>query len=120
MPGDGVVLYLVGQGPPGNDRATLDQLRSQFAHNAWEPSLVNAYWRAPDELHVGLDSDDRRIAMAACSDLTDLVKERTSVGPDGVIYTYHFSDGTLFISDQSGNLLVTNFLYTNSGCSWRR
>ena len=104
---------------PRNDPATLDQLRSQFVQSAWVSSLVSAHWDAPDVLHVGLDRDDRRLALAACSDLIDLVKVRTSTGPDGVTYTTTYSDGSLFIVDRSNNIMMTNFLSFHSGCRWR-
>jgi hypothetical protein len=114
-----VVIYVAGAHPPRNDQATLDQLRSQFAQSAWKLSLVSAYWDSSDDLNVGLDSDDRQIALAACSDLIDVVKERISTGPDGVPYTVTSSDRSLFIFDRSSHILVTNFLSNNSGCRWR-
>lgn len=117
--GPAVLTYVTEHQRSRNDQATLDQLRSQFAQSTWAPSLVSAYWDAPDDLNVGLDSDDRQLALAACSDLIDLVKVRTSTAPDGVTYTTTYTDGSLYIVDRSNNILVTNFLGMNSGCRWR-
>ena len=117
--GGWVVAYVIGAQPLRNDQATLDQLRSKFAQSAWSANLVSAYWDSSDNLKVGLDSDDRQIAMVACSDLTDVVKERTGTGPDGVPYTATSSDRSLFIFGRSRHILVTNLLSKNSGCRWR-
>jgi hypothetical protein len=117
--GPAVPTYVTEHQRPRNDQATLDQLRSQFAQSAWVSSLVSAYWDAPDDLNVGLDSDDRQLALAACSDLIDLVKVRTSTGPDGVTYTTTYSDGSLYIVDRSNNIMMTNFLSLHSGSRWR-
>lgn len=113
-----VALYLFAGGPPRNDQATLDELRSQFAQSAWEPSLASAYWSGPDDLEVSLDSDDRQLAMAACADLTDIVHVRTSTGPGNVTHTIHSSSGLLFIKNQSDEIIVSN-LSNDAGCQWR-
>ena len=101
-----LVAHLVDDQPPRNDPATLDGLRSQFAPSEWAPHLVSAYWSGPGDLGVRLDSDDRKLAMAACADLTDVVR-RTG------------ADGTLFISNRSNHLMVSNILSNNAGCQWR-
>lgn len=116
--GERVFLHFVDDGPPRNDQAALDELRSQFAQSAWEPSLVTAYWKEPDVLFVSLDRDDRQLAMAACADLTDIVQTRTSVGPGDVTYTIHYPDSTLFITNQSNDIMVSN-LSNGAGCQWR-
>jgi hypothetical protein len=113
-----VVSNVFDGGPPRNVQAVLDELRSQFAQSAWEPSLASAYWGGPDDLEVSLDSDDRQLAMAACADLTDIVRVRTSTGPGNVTYTIHNSNGTLFIKNQSNDIIVSN-LSNNAGCQWR-
>lgn len=121
--GGRAVLSAVTSGPPGNDQASLDQLRSQFAQRPWESSLISATWSSSGSLTAGLNSDDRRLALQACSDLIDIVHWRTSVGPsmgpDGAVYTYINDDGELFVLDRSSNVLVTNFRYLHSGCRWR-
>jgi hypothetical protein len=116
--GGRVVLLLVTGGPPRNDQAALDELRSQFSEAVWEPSLVSAYWSGPGDLEVSLDRDDRQLAMAACADLAQVIQVRTSTGPGGVTYTIHYSDGTLFILDQSKDIMVSN-LSNGAGCQWR-
>jgi len=117
--GPAVLTYVTEHQRSRSDPATLDELRSQFAQSAWVSSLIGAYWDSPDDLNVGLDSDDRQLALAACSDLINLVKVRTSTGPDGVTYRTTYTDGSLYIVDRSNNILVTNFLSMNSGCRWR-
>jgi hypothetical protein len=116
-----VVIHVVDQGPPRNDQATLVQLQSQFLQSAWEPSLFSAYWQGGEDhtLYVGLDTDDRRLALAACSDLWGVVTDWPSTSPSGVTYRYEYSDASLFISDRSGNLLVTSFRGSRASCSWR-
>jgi hypothetical protein len=116
--GGQVVLHFLTDGPPRNDQAALDELRSQFPDTAWEPSLVTAYWREPDYLQVSLASDNRKLAMAACADLSQVIQVRTSTAPGNVTYTIHYPDGTLFILDQSGEMLVSN-LSNGAGCQWR-
>ena len=116
-----VVIHVIDRGPPRNDRATLDQLQSQFSQSAWEPSLFSAYWRAGEDrsLYVGLDTDDRQLALAACSDLWGVVTNWPSTSPSGVTYHYEYSDASLFISNRSGALLVTSFRGSSASCSWR-
>lgn len=116
--GSRVALRVFDSGPPSNDRAALTELRSQFAWSAWEPSLVSASWSGSGDLVVGLDSDDRRLAMAACADLTNVVRARTSTGPGNVTYTIDNSDAVLFIENQSSDIMVSN-LSNNAGCQWR-
>jgi hypothetical protein len=112
-------LSKIGHGPPRNDQASLDQLRSQFPQSDWGPNLISAYWESPGDLRLGFNSDDRRLALAACSDLIGVVQRHTITGPDGDSVTYDNDDGSLFIVDRSNNILVTNFLHLHSGCRWR-
>lgn len=74
-----------------------------------EPSLISAYWPAPNDLDVSLDIDDRTLALTACTDLIDIVKERSSLGPDGTVYTYTSDDVSLFIWDRSSDLSGNKF-----------
>jgi hypothetical protein len=101
-----LVAHLVDDQPPRNDPATLEKLRSQFAPSAWAPHLVSAYWSGSGDLGVSLDGDDRKLAMAACADLTEVVRRAGS-------------DGTLFITDRSNEIIVSNILSNNAGCQWR-
>jgi hypothetical protein len=116
--GSRVALKVFDGGPPGNDQAAFEELRSQFAQSAWEPSLASAYWSGPDDLVVSLNSNDRRLALAACADLTGIVQVRTSTGPGNVTYTTDYGDGILFIENQSKDIMVSN-LSNNAGCQWR-
>lgn len=113
-----IVSHVVDSGPPRNDQAALEELRSQFAQSAWEPSLASAFWSGPGDLEVSLDSGDRRLVMAACADLTEVIQVRTSAGPGNVTYTVHYSNGTLFIKNQSNDIMASN-LSNNAGCQWR-
>jgi hypothetical protein len=113
-----VFLHFVADGPPANDQAALDELRTRFSQSAWEPSLVTAYWKEPDVLFVSLDREDRRLAMAACADLTDIVQTRISVGPGDVTYRIHYPNGILFIENQSNDIMASN-LSNSAGCQWR-
>jgi hypothetical protein len=117
--GSAVLTYVTKHQKLHNDQATLDRLRSQFARSPWEPSLISAYSRSPEALYVGLSSDDRQLALAACADLIAIVKTQTSTGPGGVTYTITHTDASLFILDRSNNILVTNFLSLDTGCRWR-
>jgi hypothetical protein len=101
-----LVAHLVDDRPPRNDPATLVKLRSQFASSGWAPHLVSAYWSTPGDLGVRLDGDDRKLAMAACADLTEMVRRAGG-------------NGTLFIADRSNELMVSNILSNNAGCQWR-
>jgi hypothetical protein len=114
-----VVSNVFDSGPPRNDQAALDELLAQFPQSAWEPSLVSAYWSGPGDLSVSLDSDDRQLAMAACADLTEVIQVRTSTGPGDVTYAIHYSDGTLFIKNQSNDIIMVSNLSNNAGCQWR-
>jgi hypothetical protein len=114
-----IVIHLAANQPPRNDQTTLDQLRSQFAQTAWEPDLISAYWDSSGKLKVGLDRDDRQLALKACSDLIGIVQVQASTGPNGVVYTSTSSDRSLFIFDRSDRVIVTDFLSLNSGCRWR-
>jgi hypothetical protein len=116
--GGRVFLHFVADGPPRNDEAALDELRSQFPDTAWEPSLVSAYWSGLGDLSVSLDSDDRQLAMAACADLSEVIQARTSVGPGNVTYTIHYPHSILFIFSQSNDIMVSN-LSNGAGCQWR-
>jgi hypothetical protein len=109
-----IVIHVTTSGPPGNDPATLAQLRSQFAGAPWEPDLIAAFWARSGDLHVTFDRDDRPLALQACADLIEAVQqERAQEQVD-------IGDRSLFIFDRSDEVLVSNFSSLSTGCRWRR